>query len=117
MSTVTCDRRRVLAALCALGLSATPLAHALADPCPSLADGIEPAALQGLATQLGPATSRAATAEAIAALQRDLSAEDGLARVSRRVAEDYERERIVRVGDWRVSHTEAALYLTLSRCR
>ncbi len=116
MSTVTFDRRRVLAALCALGLSTTPLAHAAADPCSSLADGIEPSALRELAAQLRPAASQATSAEMIAALQKDLSAEDGLARVSRRVIEDYERDRIVQLGDWRVSHTEAGLYVALSRC-
>lgn len=111
------DRRQILTALCALGVFSAPLAHAaaLATACPLLAEGVDPAVLRELATAVASG-SRAVGGDAISALQRDLSAPDALARINRRTIEDFERDRIVQLGEWRVSQTEAALYVALSRC-
>lgn len=116
MSSVMLDRRRVLAALFALGVASTPLARAAAPGCVSLADGIDPAALRELVTQLESSSPQLASAETIGVLQKELSRPDALVRIQQRVTQDYERDRIVRLQDWRVSHTEAALYIALSRC-
>jgi hypothetical protein len=117
MSSANLARRQVLAALCALGVASSPFAHAASGSmCPTLIDGTDAAALRELAAQLGPAEKQIATPEIIAALQRDLAAVDALARINECVMTDYARDRVVQLGEWRVSHTEAALYVTLSRC-
>ena len=110
------DRRQLITALCALGIAASPLARATATPCMPLAEGIDPRALRELAAQVAAASSPLAGDAALAALQRELSAPDAIERLRRRTLDDYARDRVIVLGSWRVSHTEATLYVALSRC-
>ena len=116
------DRRTSLMLLIALATALSPLARATTTNealCASaLAEGIDVAALEQLASQVRRAYPESVDSPSIAPLLQasSVSFDETLAVLRKGMTEDFTRGRVVDLFGWRVSRMEANLFLALHEC-
>jgi hypothetical protein len=111
------SRRRVVSLLCALGVASSAVVAAPAGDCaPELAEDLDAVAMRELAAECRARYPTHTSSGSLLTLLADQTAENALSRLREAVEQDYAQDRVLELSGWRLSSTEATLFVLLSEC-